>query len=488
MTERSSASGILGSMPWPAAEAVTALLTGAISLFVIARLIGADEFGRSAIALGIILVMMVGVNSLVHDALVRMPEMEQEDLETGFTATMAVAVFFSAAAVVAAPSVGELYGDARLAHLIVGFVPLLPLGAVSETLIARYRRGLEFRRVAMSQICARFLGGTLGIAAAFLHAGAWALVLQNVSIAAYTAIAMLIQAGRLPRLRMSWPRLRPMLAFCAPIIASQVMTQGTSRLLLLGIGHWHGLSVAGYWSAATRMSENLFGGLMQAAYNVSLAHFSLRQNARDSLLANLHDIQSITAIISVPILSGLAVAAAPLTLLLLGPSWAPVATLMLGPLMVCFLQIRRMFATTALRAVGRSGVSLVASFVELMTLATVLVTVGRYSAEAFTFVYPLGVLAGSVPVFALLTKELKASPWGQLMLLLREATTGLVAFATGKAALSVAPGSGAVLQLLLGGSVAFLVAAVLLMLADPRHVIRLTGLAGRKHVFGGGGQ
>lgn len=480
MSERSSVPGILRSMPWPAAEAVTALLTGAISLFVIARLIGADEFGRSSIALGIILIMAVGVNSLVHDALVRLPEMHPEDLETGFTATLCLAFIFLAIAAAASYWIGRLYGDQRLALLVIGFAPLLPLGAVSETLIARCRRGLDFQVVAKNQIIARFLGGVLGISAAFLHAGAWSLVVQYISIAAYVAAAMWWQAGSLPRLRISWPRLRPMLSFCAPIIASQVMTQGTSRLLLVGIGRWHGLSVAGYWSAATRIPENLFGGLMLAAYNVSLAHFSLKQNSRSDLLANLHAIQSITAILSIPVLTAIAVAGGPLIQLLLGTSWAPVATLMLGPLMVAFLQIRRMFPTTALRALGRSGISLIASFAEAVTLAITFVVVGRYSATSFTYIYPLGTLAGSILIFALLIRELDASIWGQLFQFLREIAIGLIAFAAGSAVLMTLHDVRPLVQLLAGGGFAFVTAATLLILTDTKLFLRLAGVAGRR--------
>jgi len=480
MSERSSVNGILRSMPWPTAEAVTGLLTGAISLFVIARLIGADEYGRSAIALGIILIMAVGVNSLVHDALVRLPEMQPEDLETGFTATLGVAFIFLGIAVAASYWIGRLYSDQRLALLVLGFAPLLPLGAVSETLIARYRRGLEFQVVAKSQIIGRFLGGVLGITAAFMHAGAWSLVVQNISIAAFVAASMWRHAGSLPRLRISWLRLRPMLGFCAPIIASQVMTQGINRLLLLGIGRWHGLSVAGYWSAATRIPENLFGNLMLAAYNVGLAHFSLKQSSRDTLLANLHDIQSITAILSIPVLTALAVGSGPLTLLLLGPSWAPVATLMLGPLMVAFLQIRRMFPTTALRALGRSGISLTASFAEAVTLAIAFFVIGRFSATTFTFVYPLGNLAGSILIFALLIRELDASIWGQLFQFLREIAIGLIAFAAGSAVVMTLQDAIPLVQLLAGGSVAFVTAATLLILTDVKMFLRLAGMAGRR--------
>jgi teichuronic acid exporter len=477
VNERSPVNGILRSMPWPAAEAVTALLTGAISLFVIARLIGADEFGRAAIALGIVLILQVGVNSLVHDALVRMPDMQPEDFETGFTATFAVAVLFTAIAMISAPAIGRIYDDQRLALLIVGFVPILILAAISETLIATYRRGLEFRAVAQKQIAGRFIGGVLGVTAALLQAGAWSLVVQNVVIASYITGAMLIHAGALPRFRISWQRLRPMLSFCAPIIASQVMTQATSRLLLMGMGRWHGLTVAGFWSAATRLSENLFGGLMQAAYNVSLAHFALRQNARGALLANLYDAQAVTSILSIPVLTGLAVTSRPLTLLLLGGNWLPVATLMLGPLVVCMLQIRRMFPNAALRAVGRSGISLVVSIVEFATLAIAFLAVGRVSATTFTFVYPLGVLAGSLPIFALVVRELGASASGQVLLFIKDAAVALIAFLVGRVVMG-SVGDGMLIQLFAGGTSAFVTAATLLFAADVKTFLRLAGLGG----------
>ncbi len=477
MTKSSAASGILRSMPWPAAEAMTALMTGAVSMFVIARLIGADEFGRGAIAFGIILIMVVGVNSLVHDALVRMPDLEQKDIDTGFTASLALAILFVALMAVAAPHIGRFYADSRLTLLILGFIPLLPLAALSETLIATCRRGLDFRTVAMSQIGGRIAGSVLGIIAALLDAGAWALVIQSVVMAAYITAAMLIHVKLRPGFCVSWKRLAPMLGFCAPIITSQVMMQGTSRVLLLAVGHWHGLAVAGYWSAATRIAENLFGGLMQAAYNVGLAHFSITQSARDALLANLRDVQSVTALLAVPVLAGLAVAAHPLIQLLLGPSWDAVATLMIGPLVACFLQIRRMFPTTALRAVGRSGVSLVSSSVECAVLAVAFVAFGRQSTLALNFIYPLGILAGSLPIFLVLIRELRASPLLQALVFVREVVAGLFGFAAGAAAISAVAGYSLITQLLAGGGVAFAAAIMFLVLTDAPHLMRIAGLA-----------
>lgn len=375
MSDRSPIIGVLRSMPWPLAEAVAALFTGAASVFIIARLIGADEFGRGSIALGIILIMVVGVNSLVHDALVRMPNLEPDDVNVGFTASMMLAVLFMVTAALSAPYVASLYSDHRMVFLVWAFIPLLPLAALSEVLIAERRRAMDFHFVAKAQITARVCGATAGILAALYHMGAWSLVVQYVTISAVVAALVTWKSKHRLYIRMSWKRLRPMLAFCGPIIGSQVMNQGTSRLILMAVGHWHGLAVAGYWSAAVRISENLFGGLLQAAYNVGLAHFSRRQNSRDDLLSGLRDAQAITALLSIPLLVGLAAAAEPLTLFLLGKTWAPTASLLYGPLIVAFLQIRRMFPTTTLRALGKTGVSLMSSLIEALTLLIALAVI-----------------------------------------------------------------------------------------------------------------
>ena len=224
MSQRSPLSGVLRSLPWPAVELISAMISGAITVFFIARMIGAEAFGRGSIAFGVVLVMLVGVNSLVHDALVRLPDLQWEDVDLGFSASLALALIFSLAGALVAPWLGYLFDDQRISHLTWAFLPLLPLAALSEPLIAVHRRALDFRTVARHQIGGRTLGAVLGLIAAWYGAGAWSLVLQYVGSACYLTVAMIASAGRLPRLRFSWRRAAPLLAFCSPIIASQLLT------------------------------------------------------------------------------------------------------------------------------------------------------------------------------------------------------------------------------------------------------------------------
>ena len=465
MSQRSPLSGVLRSLPWPAVESISAMISGAITVFFIARMIGAEAFGRGSIAFGVVLVMLVGVNSLVHDALVRLPDLQWEDVELGFSASLALALIFSLAGALAAPWLGYLFEDQRISYLTWAFLPMLPLAALSEPLIAVHRRALDFRTVAIQQIGGRTLGAVLGLIAAWNGAGAWSLVLQYVGSACYLTVAMIASAGRLPHLRFSWRRTAPLLAFCSPIIASQLLTQGTNRVILMGVGHWHGVVAAGHWSVATRIAESIFGGLNQAAYNVSFAHFSLQQDAREKLAATMRETQAFSMVLTVPVLSSLAAASDPLIRLLLGPNWTSVSALMLGPLAASFLLVRRMLPTTALRVVGRSRASLVASIAEAATALTGLFLVGQFSVLAVSALYPLGVLAGFVTICVLVTQEFDIPLHSQLFYLFRDASIGLGAFIVGKEAAGLLS-SSPILEILAAGGAAFLTAAILLIWAE----------------------
>ena len=351
----------LSSLFWPIIEALTAVLTGLVAVLVIARLIGAEAFGLGSIAFGIVLVLQVGVNSLVHDALVRIEQLIPEDVDVAFTASVIAAVLVGLLAAIAAPHLGQYLNQQSLAVLIWAFLPMLLLSALSMTMIAERRRSLDFTTVAHHQIAGRILGTIAGILGALWGAGVWSLVIQSLSTTAYTFAALSVLAPRWPRLRFSWARLAPMLKFCSPIIASQLLIHGTGWLFLTGMGQWHGLVAAGQWSVATRIAESLLGGIMQAVYNVALARLALYQTARERLNKMLLQGQTLLAVAAIPLLVGLAAAAEPIIVLLLGPSWAPAGHLVFGPLVGSFLLIRQMLPSTALRVVGNSAVSLTAT-------------------------------------------------------------------------------------------------------------------------------
>jgi hypothetical protein len=115
--------------------------------------------------------------------------------------------------------------------------------------------------------------------------------------------------------------------------------------------------------------------------------------------------------------------------------------------------------------------------VECAVLAVAFFALGRQSTTALNVIYPLGILAGSIPIFLVLIRELGASPVQQALVFIREALAGVLGFATGTAALAAVAGHSLITQLLTGGSVAFAAAIMSVILTDARQLMRIAGLA-----------
>lgn len=471
---------MLRSLPWPLAEALGALLSGAISVFVIARLIGVEAFGAGSVALVIVVLLQIGVNSLVHDALVRTPDLEQADFDVGFTAALILALIFVVLAAAAAPLIAGALNTPRIATLILLFLPLLPMAALSETLKAVRRRALDFRTVAHVQIAGSVVGGLLGVLSAFLGAGVWSLVIQYLVSSATIASALLMLAQRVPRFRIAMARLAPMLRFCGPIIASQLLSHATTRMVLIGVANWHGILAAGQWSMTIRITESLFGGVLQAAYNVGLSHFSLHQTSRSDLAVLVLRTQGLAMIVALPILAGFAAASQPLIVLLLGPAWSPVAWLLLGPLAASLILIRRMPPAIALRAIGNSTASFSAASLETAIILIGMLAFGQYSMLGVTFAVPCAALGGAL-VLAYETRRAFCLGWGlQVATLLRDTVIALIAYAIGRTTLAHLPDEALITQVLAAGLTASFAAAAMITAGETKLVkLLLCGSGGR---------
>jgi O-antigen/teichoic acid export membrane protein len=452
----------LKSLFWPFVEAISAVLTGAVGVLVIARIIGAEAFGLGSIALGIVLIAQVGVNSLVHDALVRSERVSSEDIDVAFTASVAGALVVGSLAIVAAPLIALLSKQKDLTGVIWAFVPMLVLSALSITMIAERRRALDFNTVAFHQIGGRVLGTILGITAAMSGFGVWSLVIQYTCASAYTSTAMFVLASRWPRVRFSWLRLAPMLHFCSPIIASQLIIYATNWFFLFTMGRWYGLGAAGHWSVATRIAESLFGSVLQAVYHVALARLALHQSVLGRLRESLLKGDALSGLATIPLLVAVAATAEPLLGLSLGPSWVPAGQLALGPLVGSFLLVRQILPSTALRVIGISAYGLMATLANTLVAVGGVLLFGRHSPLAVSAIYALSMLPGYLLIQFVAARKFHLSLERDLYALCRDLALAAVAFGLGQGVSGQLQDQALLVKVAAAGSTAFLVAAFLM--------------------------
>ena len=181
---------------------------------VLARLLTPTDFGAVAAALLVINFAMILSQAFVRPALVQHPRLGREHEEASLVISLATGVALFALLWGLAPLVAgvmDVPGLTAILRALAVVLPIQSLGSVSEGLL---RRELRFRTVATARAVSYTAGyGLVGITAAVLGAGLWALVAASASqIALNTSLLVLLRRHSW-RIRADRQALRELLSF-----------------------------------------------------------------------------------------------------------------------------------------------------------------------------------------------------------------------------------------------------------------------------------
>ena len=361
------------SMVWVAADTGGVTVISILAMLVMARLLGPADFGAAAIAIGVVQLVNLYVEGLLHDALIQNPDAAEDGFSQAFWVSVGVGVAVLVAAV-AAWAVLRDGPSGRLAGLMAGAAGALPFGGVIGVANARLRKGFDYRFVAVPSLASKLSSVAVGLALAWWGAGAWSLVLSFVGGYAVQAFALLLYSGWRPRWSASVAALRPLWAFALPYAFMHLLVGlrlQAFTALTAGLG---GLAAAGYINMANRLTLTPQVLLNTALTNVGLPVLAARQADRAALTAGLHDLNKLIAISMPPIFLGLAACAELLVRVVLGPQWtasiAPIQVFAVG----AAFYLARLPSALLLRAIGRVRYSLMNAIMHLtLTLGAMLV-------------------------------------------------------------------------------------------------------------------
>lgn len=461
---------------WSGLDTVGGVVAGLISVLGVARLIGPEEFGLGAVALGLVLILACVVNSLVHDALVREPELSAELVDSALGVSLLLTALVVLVAAAASPLLAPLLGAPRLPLLFLAMLPSLVAGAWTMPMLAERRNAMDFGTTSRHLLSGRLIGVVIALALAALGAGAWSLVGQQLAATVLPALSIFLAAPRRPRPRLGWRRAAPLLGYCKYIVLNQLLLFGVERGFVSFVGWSHGLAAAGFWGLATRLVESLTGLISMSLYHVSLSQLSREQHDRARLGAMLRDTQAFLALALVPVLAGLAAASGPLILFLLGDAWSESATILMILVPGAILLLRTMPILAGLAAVGNSAALFWGSLAQAVYSILGLVLVGPVSVALIALTRstsPLGQLV--VGIVAGRRERIVAPAAATLEGIIDLLCAGLGIAAGWGISDRLAPGS-LPLRILLDAATAGLVTATLLLALRPRTVRLLVQL------------
>lgn len=363
------------SLIWALVESGGLSLLSLAVLIVVARLAGPVELGAFAIALGIVQVLTLVIDMLMHDAIIQRPRLHAAHLDTAFWICAALGVLLSAACWAMAPVVADLFDHPSLA-------PLLSVGGLSLAFsgfacvpIALMRRDLRFKPLAVRSLGGRLAGAVVAIALIVGGQGVWALVAQHVVQVAVAAVLVWPASAWRPGVKLSGRCLRQLVSFGVFSVGTRLVWLAGGRVFVLLVGSLAGVAAVGYLNIAQRLVDTLFDLLAGAAHNLALPVLSRRQSDRPALIRTYKLATEFTALTTVPIFGGLALCAAPLISVLLGDGWLTAAPIVWVLALGALLQFVFLFGPTTLTALGRPGIVLAISLLSLSAAMVALFTI-----------------------------------------------------------------------------------------------------------------
>lgn len=340
---------------WALIESGGISLFSLVTLFVLARLIGPSDFGVAALALGVVQLLTLLVEMLLHDAIVQRPGLRDEHLDTAFWTSVGLGVLLFAACVFGGGRFAALF-DAPSLDLALEIAGIgLVFSGVGCVPVAILRRDLQLRPIALRALYGKLGGGVTGIAMAILGYGLWSLIVQHLIQVAVMAVVVWTACRWRPRLRFRVSHLRSLLSFGVLSVGSRLVWLASVRLFTVLVGYFLGVVAAGYWNIALRIVDTLHDLLSGAAYNLALPLFSRQQADRPALARGCRTATEIAAISALPLFGGLAVCAPRVVDLLLGATWMGAAPVVRVLAAAAALQFVFLFATAAITAIGRPG-------------------------------------------------------------------------------------------------------------------------------------
>lgn len=344
--------GTISSLFWKIFERGSRAVVELAVQIVMARLLAPEQFGALAIMLVFVNLGNVLVQSGLNTALVQNPDTDDDDCSTVYWVSLAVSVILYAVVFFTAPFVAVFYEMDVIVWPLRALSLILVINAYNAVQVAIVQRELKFRMVFNAAIASVAVSGVIGIAAAALGAGLWALVSQQLFYQLCNCIVMAAQVDWRPRAVFKSARALELFSFSWKLLVSGLLDQGYQSLSDLIIGKQFSASSLGLVSQGKKYPQAVGSMLDGAIQPVMFSAVSRVQTDVHYVKRLVRRALKTSTFLIVPSMTLFAVAAEPIVGILLGEKWLPCVPFLQ---MYCFIYALLPIHTTNLQALNGMG-------------------------------------------------------------------------------------------------------------------------------------
>lgn len=378
-----------------------------VTLVVLSRYLGPEEFGVASVALAIVQMLVVLVERLFHDPLIQRPALGPKDVDSAFTATLGLGVFLTVAVWLTAPTWGRMIGKPEMAPILQWMSISIFGAALASVLTALHRREMAFHALAVRSLAARSSAAVIAVVMVVAGLGVWSLVAQQVLTFTLSAAALWwLSAVARPKFGWSTAAVKDLLKVGIPTTLQQFIWIANSRVFLVFAGAQLSAAAVGQIALAFRVVDMMRDMLAQAVSQLALPLFArVERDGGDRTVVFIKAV-AMTSVSMFPVFACLALMAPEVVEVAFGARWIPAAPYvsMLALLTVHFFP--RMFVTPLLSALGRPSSIMVGSLSQTVFMVLMFTVAATHPSPALVMAVWAGRLLISTPIDMWFLKKL----------------------------------------------------------------------------------
>jgi lipopolysaccharide exporter len=340
---------------------------------ILANLLAPNDFGLMGIAMLVIGLVTSFTQTGFISALVQNKRgLDRTYLDTAWTVELGRGVGVAALMVLAAPLVGDFFGDPQATDLTRLMALGLAISGLTNTGVVAFDKDLEFQRRFLYRATPHVVELVVGVVLALMWRNAWALAWGWVAGRAALTIASYVTHPHRPRLRFDRGAARSMFGFGVWTLASQVLLYFTLHIDDIVVGRIISPLALGLYQMAYTMSQLTTTEITTVVNQVAFPAYSSVQDQPARLARAYSNTLQLISVAAWPMAAGLYFVGPTAIETFLGADWLP----MLPAFNVLLLWglIRSIAATTGplLRGAGRPSILTRIQAAHLLLLAVLI--------------------------------------------------------------------------------------------------------------------
>ena len=379
---KSLKSKVISSMFWKFCERIGARLVTFVISLILARLLTPDDYGVVALITVFIALLDTVVTSGFGSSLIQRKDADELDFSSVFYFCVLLSCGLYLLLFFAAPWIALFYRNDKLTFLVRVMGLRLLFSGVSTVQNAYVDRNMMFKRYFFSSTFSAIISGVVASGMALSGFGVWSLVAQNLIYSISSILILWFTVRWRPVLRFSMRRMRELYSYGWKLLVSSIITTLYNEIRELVIGRLYSTADLGYYTRGRSFPGLINDNLTATINSVLFPAIAQKQRNRETVKIMTRRSMKTTAYLVMPVMTGLAVVARPLVLLLLTEKWSEcIIYLQIACFTSAFTPLQSA-NLQAIKALGYSGTILKLDIIKRSAGLFVLFLVMRYGVIA----------------------------------------------------------------------------------------------------------